>query len=421
MSNKIMKCLAASLVAVVAGCVCESKDPLALNGVARDSGTHYVAEALKPYLESGELPGTVVIAYDNGMQETACVGYADPETKRPVTVDDPYMQCSQTKGFCGVTVAMLVEDGKLKLDDPVGKYLPEFNDLVWVLDGESNGVRRLRRPQTPITLRMCLNHTAGFGFEVQAKAQEIRGGGWTGGMPLRAVAATAASGFPLNFEPGTGHQYSNTGIDVAAAVVEEVSGMRWEEFLQKRLFDPLGMKDTGFWPTDDQIARRIRLCRTAKDKKPELSESGWAQQPFNDRHVFAGAGAGLWTTARDQLRFYKMLMNLGLGENGVRVMKEETVRTLLAVSSTPKGRYSLGLSAPNPDEDNANAWFGHGGAFSTSCMVNWHKKQLKLVARQIDADYSEIPWNGVQGAAVEKFFKSRIDTTQVDAYTGRTK
>jgi hypothetical protein len=107
------------------------------------------------------------------------------------------------------------------------------------------------------------------------------------------------------------------------------------------------------------------------------------QRPYNDSHVFASAGAGLWTTANDQLKFYKMLMNLGMGENGVRILKEDTVKELLAKSSRPKGLggYSLGLSAPEEDTD--DAWFGHGGAWGTNCMVNWHRKELKLWAVQL--------------------------------------
>ena len=143
------------------------------------------------------------------------------------------------------------------------------------------------------------------------------------------------------------------------------------------------------------------------------------QRPYNDRHVFASAGAGLWTTAADQLKFYKMLMNLGVGENGVRILKEETVKSLLAVSSRPKGMggYSLGLAAPETDGE--GAWFGHGGAWGTNCMVNWHKKQLKLWAVQLTG--GPRPWDGAREKAANAFFNAKIDNSGVDAYTGRVK
>ncbi|MBQ1909622.1 MAG: hypothetical protein II170_06760, partial [Bacteroidaceae bacterium] len=114
-----------------------------------------------------------------------------------------------------------------------------------------------------------------------------------------------------------------------------------------------------------------------------------------------------------------MLMNLGLGDNGVRILKEETVKRLLAVSTRPEGMggYSLGLSAPVKDSE--DAWFGHGGAWGTNCMVNWHKKQLKLWVVQ-NAGGGQ-PWSGDVAKAAEKFFSQSIAGSGVDAYTGRMK
>ena len=96
-----------------------------------DSNTTYAQEALQAYVESGQLPGAISVLYKDGVQETCCIGYADVESKRPITMNSAFMQCSQTKGFCGVTIAKLIEEGKLGLDDPVSKYLPEFETL-WV-------------------------------------------------------------------------------------------------------------------------------------------------------------------------------------------------------------------------------------------------------------------------------------------------
>ena len=165
------------------------------------------------------------------------------------------MQCSQTKGFCGVTVAILVERGLLDLDDPVSKYLPEFATL-WVMDTDTDSLRTMHKAKNVLTVRMCLNHTGGFPFEISAKDPKIKGGGWSGGAPLRQVAAIAAAS-PIKFEPGTRASYSNTGIDIGAAVVEVVTGMRWEDYLKKEVLDPLGMKDTGFWPTEEQLSHLV--------------------------------------------------------------------------------------------------------------------------------------------------------------------
>ena len=408
-----MKKLMIGLVgaAMFAGC-CSCKCPV-------DSGTTFAKDALQPYVDKGALPGAISVFYANGVQETCCIGYADVAAKRPITLDDPYMQCSQTKGFCGVTVAKLVEEGKISLDDPVSKYLPEFKTL-WIDAGESNGVKKLVKAKNVLTVRMCLNHTGGFPFEICAKQGNIRGGGWSGGAPLRQTAAIAAAS-PIKFEPGTKASYSNTGIDIAAAVVEIVTNMRWEDYLQKTVLDPLGMKDTTFWPTDEQLTHIVESYHCQKDVPATyLREHSMEQRPYNDRsRIFASAGAGLWTTARDQLKFYKMLMNLGVGENGVRILQEETVKNILAKSTRPQGLggYSLGLSAPVTDGE--DQWFGHGGAWGTNCMVNWHRKELKLWAVQLAG--SPRPWDKDRNEAAEKFFKHVIDNTSADAYTGRVK
>ena len=416
MNKLIIALVGASLLAGCSTCNC----PV-------DSGTTFAKDALAPYVEKGHLPGAISVFYKDGVQEVCCIGYSDVEAKRAIKMDDVYMQCSQTKGFCGVTIAKLVEDGLIKLDDPVSKYLPEFETL-WVLDGETNGVRTLRKAKNVLTVRMCLNHTGGFPFEICAKQWNIRGGGWSGGAPLRQTAAIAAA-CPIMFEPGTRAAYSNTGIDIGAVVVEIVTGLKWEDYLKREVLDPLGMKDTWFWPTDAQLAHQVQMYACVSNEPARIQvEHGWQQRPYNDSHVFASAGAGLWTTANDQLKFYKMLMNLGVGENGVRILKEETVKSILAKSTRPKGMkshyndqtddsYSLGLGAPQDDTE--DQWFGHGGAWGTNCMVNWHKKQLKLWAVQLTG--GPRPWDAARQKAADKFFATKIDNSGADAYTGRTK
>ena len=403
--------LAIELAAAVAGCCdkCEN--------AWKESGTTFARDALKEYVDSGALPGAISVFYKDGVQETCCIGYADADAKRPITLDDPYMQCSQTKGFCGVTIAILVEEGKINLDDPVSKYLPEFKDL-WVKESETNGVRKLVKAKNALTVRMVMNHTGGFPFELP-NFQAM--GGWSRRMPLRSVAATAAA-LPLLFEPGTSVQYSNVGIDIGAAVVERVSGMRWENFLDARVLKPLGMTSSGFWPTEAQLARKIEMYDVKGGEKAKWRKDNPSmQRPYGDDRVFSSAGAGLWTTVRDQLKFYKMLMNLGVGENGVRILKEETVKSILATSTRPANlkdpNYSLGLRAPI--KDNEDEWFGHGGAWGTNCMVNWHKKELKLWAVQFCG--GPRPWDKARDEAAGKFFKQALDNSGADAYTGRMK
>ena len=378
--------------------------------------TTFARDALMPFVNNGQLPGAVNIFTRPGAKEVACVGYADVAKKRPVTVDSAYMQCSQTKGFCGVTIAILVEEGKISLDDPVAKFIPEFGNLWVDVTQKGAAARTLVKAKNVLTVRNVMNHTGGFPFELP-NFQAM--GGWSRRMPLQSVALTAAAQ-PLLFEPGTRVQYSNVGIDIGAAIVERVTGKRWEQFLQERVFNPLGMKSSTFWPTEAQLATHMELygCRRGQPAFWRSCDASM-QRPFGDDRVFSSAGAGLWTTAADQLKFYTMLMNLGVGENGARILKEETVKNILAKSTRPRGMggYSLGLSAPEVDDE--NQWFGHGGAWGTNCMVNWHKKQLKLWAVQLTG--GPRPWDGPRNQAAEKFFSAKIDTAAEKAYTGRMK
>lgn len=403
--------LIASVAIITTGCQSVPDAP-------KKAETTFAKDALMPFVQSGQLPGAINVFYKNGIQETTCVGYADVAAKRPITMNDVYMQCSQTKGFCGVTIAMLIEEGKISLDDPVSKYLPEFREL-WVLKSNQDGVKTLVKAKNTLTIRMVMNHTGGFPFEICAKQGNIKGGGWSGGAPIRQTAAIAAAS-PLLFEPGTKMKYSNTGIDIGAAIVEVVTGQRWEDFLKERVLIPLGMNSSSFRPTDRQLETQVEMYDCVKDAPAKCRrQNNMQQRPYNGPNVFASAGAGLWTTANDQLKFYKMLMNLGVGDNGARILKEETVRELLAKSTRPKGMggYSLGLTAP--EEDQENSWFGHGGAWGTNCMVNWHRKELKLWVVQLCG--KPRPWDKARAAAEKKFFQYVIDNTAADAYTGRTR
>ena len=378
---------------------------------AEEAAGRFAADALKPYIESGELPGAISVFYKDGAQETACVGWADVDKRVPMSMDRTFMQCSQTKGFCGVTVAILLEEGKLSLDDPVAKYLPEFDKLT-VAKKDKDGKVTLVPAKNVLTLRMVMNHTGGFPFEIPSKYEK----GWSS-CSLRDSAREGAAN-PLLFEPGTDMKYSNTGIDIGAAVVEAVTGKPWEIFLKERVLDPLGMTDTTFQPTDEQLSRAISMYYVKPGRKAVYRAfNKWMPPPHNGPTVFPSAGAGLWTTAADQLKFYKMLMNLGVGDNGVRILKEETVKKYLAASTRPaniKGGYSLGLGV-----DFKKGTMGHGGAWKTNCQVNWRKKELRLWVVQQNGKPGA--WTAAWKKAADKFFADKEDTSATDAYTGRLK
>ena len=374
--------------------------------------THYVETALKPHVESGKLPGVISVLVDEkaNKQDVAVMGWANVEKKTPISMDQMFMQCSQTKGFCGVTIAMLVEEGKISLDEPVSKYLPEFKEMKVLVKDKKTGKTSLVPAKNQITIRMVMNHTAGFPFEIPSKKAK----GWPG-LSLRDTAKEAASE-PILFEPGTRTQYSNTGIDIGAAVIEVVTKQPWDVFLKERVLLPLGMKNTTFNPSDEQLKNVISMYKISKDKAPEFTLfNAWMPLPHNGPTVFPSAGAGLWTTANDQLKFYKMLMNLGVGDNGVRILKEETVKNLLATSTRPEKmeKYSLGLSVQG------NGWFGHGGAWNTNCKVNWQTKQLQLWAVQL-LNPKAGTWHKDYKKAVDQFFNGNAEKGE-DKYVGRMK
>ena len=373
----------------------------------RESGTSFAKEAVMPFIESGEIPGIITVFSKGNVQETTCAGWADVDKKIPMSMDRMFMQCSQTKGFCGVTIAILVEEGKISLDDPVAKYLPEFKKLKVKVKGAKKPVAA----KNVLTIRMVMNHTGGFPFDTPTKLK--RG---LNRISMRETAREAAS-LPLLFEPGTQTRYSNTGIDIGAAIVEVVTGQPWDLFLKERVLDKLGMKDSTFNPTDEQLSRAISMYNIKEGQKAQFRLfHPYFPRPYNGSQIHPFAGGGLWTTATDQLKFYRMLMNLGVGDNGVRILKEETVRSLLATSTRPEklGKYSLGLQA-----DFKNGTMGHGGAFGTSATVNWKNKTLILKVVQVRGKNKAL--NASLKKAADKFFPKKIDTSGTDAYTGRVK
>ena len=205
-------------------------------------------------------------------------------------------------------------------------------------------------------------------------------------------------------------------LDVGARCIEVSSGMKFEDFVRTNILNPLGMTSSGFWPTDAQLDGKIEMydVKGGETAKWRL-QADWMQRPYNDDRVFSSAGAGLWTTVRDQLKFYKMLMNLGVGDNGARILKSETVKEVLGRSSRPKelGAYSLGFWCDD------HGWIGHGGAWGTDAKINWKEKKLVLWVVQLGS--GPRPWEKDAGAARDRFFNRRIDDSASSAYTGRLK
>jgi CubicO group peptidase (beta-lactamase class C family) len=330
-----------------------------------------VPQALKTFVGRGEISGAVALVADKDrVLHLSAVGVSDLATGRKMEPGDIFWIASMSKPLTAVCVALLVDDGKLRFDDPVEKYLPEFRNL-WVVQEGTPERRILVKAARPITLRDLLTHTSGLG-EYQATDPH-----WT----LAAMSKVLARE-PLRFQPGTRWAYSTAGIDVLGRVVEVVSGMPFNEFMRARLLDPLGMKDTTWWISPEQDQRRAHTYVLNAETK-RLQETpiyymygGAVTDPARP----ALGGAGLFSTAADILKFYQMMLQGG-ELAGHRILKAETVAEmtrkqtgdLKARAGMPWGLGFCVVEDPLQMEANRTLTpgsFGHGGAFGTQSWAD---------------------------------------------------
>ena len=220
-----------------------------------------VTAAMKPYLDQYKLAGAIAIVADkNGkIHYKNLLGYADVEAKKPIREDNLFWIASMSKMFAGASIMMLVDEGKVSLDDPVSKYIPQLNKWMVVEEKDSSHVL-LKPPVRPVTIRHLLSHTSGLAGT--SELQQVTGADST---PLKARALSSVTG-PLQSQPGDKYAYGNQGMNIAARIVEIVSGMPYETFLQERFFDPLAMTETTFWPSETQIARLAGAYGPNKEK-----------------------------------------------------------------------------------------------------------------------------------------------------------
>ena len=313
---------------------------------------------MQPFVDRHALAGAVVLVADkNKVLSLEAVGSADVAAGKPMGQDALFWIASQSKPMTATAFMMLVDEGKIRLDDPVEKYLPEFKGQWLAVEQDKDHVL-LKRPKHPITVREILSHTSGLPFTSAMEAPtldllSLRDG-------VRSYAMT-----PLQFEPGSKYAYSNAGINTAGRIIEVVSGVPYEEFMQKRLFDPLGMKDTTFWPDEGQLAR---LAKSYKPNaaKTDLEEITVTQlrYPLNDRTRRPMPAGGLFSTAPDLGRFCQMMLGRGVFE-GKRYLSEAAVAQMTGKQTGRlKEGYGLGWGVGDGGS------FGHGGAYSTNMSID---------------------------------------------------
>lgn len=319
-----------------------------------------VTAAMQPYLDSYKLAGVVSLIADKTgtVRYQNLLGYADVEEKKAMTAENVFWIASMTKMFTGASIMMLVDEGKVSLDDPVTKFIPQLEKWMVVAEKDERHML-LKALERPVTVRQVLSHTSGL--TGSAEVQKETG---ADSIPIKARVLPSVTG-PLQWQPGEKYQYGNQGMNVAARIVEIVSGMPYEAFLQKRFFDPLGMTETTFWPSEAQVARLAGAYGPNKDKNGyQRGEVGYLTKPFSDRERrFPEAGGGLFSTTGDVLRYGLMLANDGELE-GRRYLSHAAMEELRKEQTeATKVNYSLGYHL-------RNGMFGHDGAFGTDLSVD---------------------------------------------------
>jgi len=340
-----------------------------------------LASVVKPYIEKHELAGAVILAADRDrVIGREAIGYADIANHRLMKLDDIFWIASMSKAITASAVMMLVDEGKVRLDDPVEKYLPEFEGqkVAVIPEGapassgpeasaKESAPLKLEAAVHPITVREILSHTAGLSFSSKREP------GALDLLPLKSAVESYAAE-PLSLQPGRGYSYSNEGFNTAGRIVEVVSGMPFEVFLQKRLFGPLGMNDTTFWPSSEQVNRLARSYESGASGG-DLHEVPVSQltYPLDDRqHRFPIPAGGLFSTADDVARFCQLMANNGVF-HGRRYLSEESVR-LITMKETPDAvtkPYGFGWNV-------GDGYFEHSGAYKTDMKVDW-KRGLAII------------------------------------------
>jgi CubicO group peptidase (beta-lactamase class C family) len=310
---------------------------------------------------ANEVPGAVtVVATRDSVLRMNAQGWADPEHKSFMRVDSIFWIASMSKPITAIAVLMLMEDGKLSLDDPIAKYVPELAGLK-TADGK-----------TPrITIRHLLTHTSGMGEATDEESKTAR--------TLSDLIPAFASK-PLAFEAGSKWQYSQSGILTLGRIVEIVSGVPFEVFLRNYIFDPLGMKDTTFYLSEAQMPRWVIPARRESEQLVPAEIGLLNGHPPTWRGHYPASNGGLFSTAPDYTRLAQMLLNGG-ALDGRRYLTAESAHMMSTVQTgdmvtgfTPGNGWGLGVGIVRQPQGVtamlSPGTFGHGGGYGTQYWID---------------------------------------------------
>ena len=361
-----------------------------------------VSQAIRKQIGKNEIAGAVAwVATPDRVVHFAAVGQADLASKTPLLADALFWIASMSKPVTACAILMLQDEGKLSVDDPVSKYLPELANLK-TADGAAGAP----------TLKHLLTHTSGLSEPSEQEALAAR--------TLAELMPHIASK-PLVFLPGTRWQYSQSGINSLGRIVEIVSGKPLPVFLEERLFVPLGMKDTTFYPTAAQRARLAKAYRRETGKL-EAAEIKPIYDCARGDARYPAANGGLYSTAADYGRFCRMLLNNG-ALDGKRILSPAAVAAMSAVQSgdlktgfTAGMGWGLGCGVVRQPQGVtamlSPGTFGHGGAYGTQAWVDPVKKVAYVLMVQRanfpNGDDSELR-RDFQDAAAKALASARLD------------
>lgn len=298
-----------------------------------------------------DMPGAISMVWTGSETLVETSGYADLKTKRPISTNDLFWIASNTKAIACALMLLQIDKGLVGLDRPVSDYLPEWKGIR-LKDGRASN----RAP----TVRDLMGHTSGLAFFPKMPITQ-----WS----MQELAQMAATN-GLDHAVGE-FVYSNWGIDVAMAVVERVTGKPWEVALKEQVLAPLGMNDTTFFPTERDCATRMAKSYRLDPKHPELGPQELTVDqlvfPYDRPGTHAEAGGGLFSTAGDLLKFYRMVAKGGCLPDWKPFISEPLMREWYGVSENTNGRkYTFGMNA-----DPAHCNISHGGAYGTYGVANW--------------------------------------------------
>ena len=325
-----------------------------------------VPAALRAFVDQGALSGIVSLVWRRGeIAQVNVMGYRDLEAKDPMKRDTLFRIASMTKPVTSLAAMMLIEEGKLRLEDPITKWLPEFKDMK-VLKDPTGPVEDTVPAERDITVDDLFTHRAGLAYGFTSQGPIAHAHEAALGSPLVNPLAPddwlkALGGLPLTFQPGRQFHYSHA-TDVLGFLIARIEGKRLGEVLKQRIFEPLGMADTAFWHPAEKAPRLARLYKAAVGAP--LKDVSW---PMGDKPAaFEGGGGGLISTADDYLKFARLM--LGRGEvDGVRLVKPETLDLMTANRLTDAQRALPFLGMP--------FWLSQGFGLGVSMIMDAEKHQ----------------------------------------------